>query len=203
MMEGVAAEAPSLAGHLGLGKLTLVYDNTHITIEGPTEITFTEDVARRYEAYGWHVLHVEDANDTEAIAAAYRAAIDEPERPSFIRLRTHIAGGAARPGHLQGPRGGPGRGRGAGDQAGDGWDPDKHFKVPEDVPERCQARVPANQRAHAEWRRRLAAYADAEPAINAIAPNVPTLVGGSADLAESNLTGMDSGGRPDRHRGRS
>jgi transketolase len=94
MMEGVASEASSLAGHLRLGKLTLLYDDNHITIDGPTSITFTEDVEARYRAYGWHTQHVEDANDLEAIAAAYQAAVDEPDRPSFIRLHTHIAWGA-------------------------------------------------------------------------------------------------------------
>jgi transketolase len=235
MMEGVASEASSLAGHLGLGKLTVLYDDNHITIDGPTEITFTEDVAKRYEAYGWHVQHVEDANDTEAIAAAYQAAVKEPDRPSFIRLRTHIAWGAP---HAQDTSKAHGAALGEDEVRATkevyGWNPDKHFKVPEGVPERWQARVPANQQARAEWRRRLDAYAEAEPglaaelraalagelpegwdggldglfaeprkqatrkasqqAINAIAPRLPLLVGGSADLAESNLTDIQGGG---------
>jgi transketolase len=235
MMEGVASEASSLAGHLRLGKLTLLYDDNHITIDGRTEITFTEDVAKRYEAYGWHVQHVEDANDTEAISAAYQAAVEETERPSFIRLRSVIAWGAP---NAQGTSKAHGAALGEDEVRATkevyGWNPDKHFKVPEGVPERWQARVPDNQRAHAEWRRRLDAYADAEPAlaaeletatagelpagwdagleglfteprkqatrkasqqvINAIAPNLPTLVGGSADLAESNLTDIAGGG---------
>jgi transketolase len=235
MMEGVASEASSLAGHLRLGKLTLLYDDNHITIDGRTEITFTEDVAKRYEAYGWHVQHVEDANDTEAISAAYQAAVEETERPSFIRLRSVIAWGAP---NAQGTSKAHGAALGEDEVRATkevyGWNPDKHFKVPEGVPERWQARVPDNQRAHAEWRRRLDAYADAEPVlaaeletatagelpagwdagleglfteprkqatrkasqqvINAIAPNLPTLVGGSADLAESNLTDIAGGG---------
>jgi len=235
MMEGVASEASSLAGHLRLGKLTLVYDDNHITIDGRTEITFTEDVARRYEAYGWHVQHVEDANDLEAIAAAYQAAVDEPERPSFIRLRSLIAWGAP---NAQGTSKAHGAALGEDEVRATkevyGWNPDKHFKVPDGVPERWQVRVPASQAARADWERRLAAYAEAEPelaaelrtviagelpagwdagleglfaepkkqatrkasqqAINAVAPRLPMLVGGSADLAESNLTDIAGGG---------
>jgi transketolase len=235
MMEGVASEASSIAGHLRLAKLTVVYDDNHITIDGPTSITFTEDVAARYEAYGWHTQHVEDANDTEAIAAAYQAAVQETERPSFIRLRTHIAWGAP---HAQDTSKAHGAALGEDEvratKQAYGWNPDKHFKVPDGVPERWQVRVAENQRANAAWRRRLDAYAEAEPAlatqlraalagelppgwdaeldkafaeptkqatrkasqqaINAIAPNLPTMVGGSADLAESNLTDVAGGG---------
>ena len=224
MMEGVASEVSSLAGHLRLGKLTLVYDDNHITIDGPTGITFTEDVARRYQAYGWHVQHVEDANDLEAIAAAYQAAVDEPDRPSFIRLRSLIAWGAP---NAQGTSKAHGAALGEDEvratKEAYGWNPDRHFKVPDGVPERWQVRVPANQAARADWERRLAGYAEAEPelaaelrtaiagelpagwdagleglfaepekqatrkasqqAINAVAPRLPMLVGGSADLA--------------------
>jgi transketolase len=235
MMEGVASEASSLAGHLGLGKLTLLYDDNHITIDGPTELTFGEDVARRYEAYGWHVQHVEDANDTEAIAAAYQAAVEEPERPSFIRLRSHIAWGAP---NAQDTAKAHGAALGEDEVRATkqiyGWDPDKHFHVPDGVYDRWRARVPANQAAHAEWRRRLDAYGQAEPelaaelaagiagrlpegwdaeldklfgepkklatrsasqaCINAIARRLPTFLGGSADLAESNKTDIEGGG---------
>jgi len=235
MMEGITGEASSIAGHLRLGKLTLLYDDNHITIDGPTNITFTEDVAKRYEAYGWHVQQVEDANDLEAIAAAYQAAVDEPERPSFIQLHSLIAWGAP---NAQGTSKAHGAALGEDEVRATkevyGWNPDKHFKVPDGVPERWQARVAANQRARAEWQRRLAAYAEAEPAlaaefqaalagelpagwdaeldkllaepkkqatrkasqqvINALAPNLPMLVGGSADLAESNLTDIVAGG---------
>ncbi|HEY6591917.1 MAG TPA: transketolase [Actinomycetota bacterium] len=235
LMEGVSSEASSLAGHLRLGKLTVLYDDNRITIDGPTSITFTEDVVKRYEAYGWHVQHVEDANDTEALAAAYQAAVDEPDRPSFIRLRTHIAWGAP---NAQDTAKAHGAALGEDEVRATkqvyGWDPDKHFKVPEGVSERWQARVAANREARTAWQGRLRAYADAEPtlagelqtalagqlpagwdadldklftepkkqatrkasqqAINAIAPNLPALVGGSADLAESNLTDIAGGG---------
>ena len=91
LMEGVSQEAASIAGHLGLGKLIYVYDDNHITIDGSTEMSFDrEDKGKRFEAYGWHVQRVEDAEDLEAIEAALRAA-KEPERPSLIILRSHIA----------------------------------------------------------------------------------------------------------------
>ena len=235
MMEGVASEASSLAGHLGLGKLTLLYDDNRITIDGPTSIAFTEDVAKRYEAYGWHIQHVEDANDTEAIAAAYQAALEETERPSFIRLRTHIAWGAPNAQDTSKAHGAAlGEDEVRATKEAYGWNPDKHFKVPEGVPERWQARVAANRETRGAWQGRLRASAEAEPALaaefqaalagelpagwdvdldklfieprkqatrkasqqalNALAPNLPALVGGSADLAESNLTDIAGGG---------
>jgi transketolase len=94
MMEGVASEAASLAGHLGLGRLICLYDDNEISIEGKTDITFTEDVALRFKAYGWQVLTVEDGNDTEAIRNAITSAKEETEKPSVIVLRTHIAFGS-------------------------------------------------------------------------------------------------------------
>jgi transketolase len=235
LMEGVSAEASSLAGHLRLGKLTVLYDDNQITIDGPTSITFTEDVVKRYEAYGWHTQHVEDANDTEAIAAAYQAAVAETERPSFVRLRSVIAWGAP---NAQGTSKAHGAALGEDEvratKEAYGWNPDKHFKVPEGVAERWQVRVAANREERSAWQRRLAAVAEGEPglaaefkaalagepppgwdaeldktfaeprkqatrkasqqAINAIAPNLPALVGGSADLAESNLTDIAGGG---------
>ncbi len=93
-MEGVASEAASLAGHLGLAKLIAVYDDNQITIEGDTDITFTEDVEARFKAYRWHVQRVEDGNDLTAIQNALAAAKKETEKPSLIILRTHIAYGS-------------------------------------------------------------------------------------------------------------
>ncbi len=90
LMEGVASEAASLAGHLGLSALTFIYDNNHITIDGSTSLAFTEDVGTRFSAYGWHVLYVEDANDLDAIAAALEAAAAESNRPTLIVMRSII-----------------------------------------------------------------------------------------------------------------
>lgn len=93
LMEGLSHEAASLAGHLKLGKLICLYDDNHITIEGSTEISFTEDRAQRFEAYEWHVQRVSDGNDTEAITAAIQTARSEKEKPSIIMARTHIGYG--------------------------------------------------------------------------------------------------------------
>jgi transketolase len=94
LMEGISHEAASLAGHLGLGKLIYLYDDNHISIEGSTEIAFTEDRLKRFEAYGWHVQQVTDGNDLEQLSTAIAAAIDETRRPSFIAVRTHIGYGS-------------------------------------------------------------------------------------------------------------
>jgi transketolase len=164
MMEGVAAEASSIAGFLGLGRLTLLYDDNHITIDGSTSITFSEDVEARYRAYGWHTQAVEDANDLEAIAAAFQAAIDEPDRPSFIRLRSHIAYGAP---HAQDTPKAHGSALGEDEVRATkrvyGWDPDEHFVVPDGVYDRWRVRVPDNQRARRDWERAMADYQAAEP----------------------------------------
>jgi transketolase len=168
VMEGVSGEASSIAGFLRLDKLTLVYDDNHITIDGPTSIAFGEDVEKRYRAYGWHTQAVEDATDLEAIAAAFQAAVDENSRPSLIRLRSHIAYGAP---HAQDTPKAHGSALGEDEVRATkqvyGWDPDKHFLVPDGVYDRWRVRVPANRRAHAEWDRVIAAYADAEPELAA------------------------------------
>ena len=229
LMEGVSGEASSLAGHLGLGKLVVVYDDNRITIDGSTEITFTEDVAARYEAYGWQVLEVADANDREAIAEAYRQAQAESARPTLIRLRSVIGYGA--PGK-EGTSAAHGAKLGAEAVAGAkrafGFDPEASFVVPEGVAERWQARVGEHRAERQAWQARFDELAGRDPelaaalasptgaplpdgwdvgldelageavdeatrktsqkAIAALASRVPGLVGGSADLAGSNLT---------------
>ena len=94
MMEGIESEASSLAGHLGLGRLIVLYDNNHVTLSATTPITFTENVAARHRAYGWHVLELEDGNDIEAIGRAIQSAKDVADRPSLISVRTVIGYGA-------------------------------------------------------------------------------------------------------------
>jgi transketolase len=94
LMEGVASEAASLAGHLKLGKLIYLYDDNRISLASSTDLTFTEDRARRFEAYGWHTQTVEDGNDLEAVERALEAARNETERPSLILVRTHIGYGS-------------------------------------------------------------------------------------------------------------
>src|SRR5438105_8633699 len=94
LMEGVSAEASSIAGHLGLGNLIFLYDDHRVSLAGPTDITFTEDRLERYRAYGWHTAQVEDGNDTEAIDRAIREAKQETRRPSLIAVRTVIGYGS-------------------------------------------------------------------------------------------------------------
>ncbi len=93
IQEGITAEAASLAGHLRLGKLTYLYDDNHVQLDGPTALAFSEDVLERFDAYGWHTQRVEDGNDVEAIARAIAAA-NSDERPSLIAVRTHIGFGS-------------------------------------------------------------------------------------------------------------
>ncbi|HEY4338118.1 MAG TPA: transketolase [Puia sp.] len=107
MMEGVSGEAASLAGHLGLGNIVYLYDDNHISIEGNTNITFGEDVGKRFEAYGWHVQAVEDGNDLAALDKAIQAARAETGRPSLIRVRTHIAYGSPNKVDTAGAHGSP------------------------------------------------------------------------------------------------
>jgi transketolase len=94
MMEGLSHEAASLAGHLRLGKLIGIYDDNHISIDGPTTLSFSEDVGARFEAYGWHVVRVDDGNDLAALDAAFSAAREEEDRPSLVIVRTHIGFGS-------------------------------------------------------------------------------------------------------------
>src|SRR6201991_442697 len=107
MMEGISGEAASVAGHLGLGNVVYLYDDNHISIEGNTDITFQEDVAKRFEAYGWHVQVLEDGNDVAAINRAVQAAKEETSRPSLIKIRTHIAYGSPNKHDTAGAHGSP------------------------------------------------------------------------------------------------
>ena len=107
MMEGVTAEAASLAGHLKLGNMIYFYDDNHISIEGDTGLAFNEDVAKRFEAYGWHVQTVDDGNDLKALTEAVKNAEEETERPSLIKVRTHIAFGSPNKVDTAGSHGAP------------------------------------------------------------------------------------------------
>src|SRR5215467_762740 len=132
LMEGVTAEAASIAGHLGLGALVYVYDDNHITIDGTTAVSFTtEDKGARFEAYGWHVQHVHDSEDLEALRAALVAGAEETARPSLIVLRSHIAYPAPHAidtGKAHGSPLGEPEVRLAKEAMG--FDPDEHFVVP-------------------------------------------------------------------------
>ncbi|MGB2711321.1 MAG: transketolase, partial [Conexibacter sp.] len=135
LMEGVSAEAASLAGHLGLGRLVFLYDDNHISIDGDTALSFdTEDVEARFRAYGWHVQHVEDANDLDALRTTIAAAVAEQERPSLIRVRSTIAYGAPAKAGTAGAHGAPlGEDEVRATKEALGWDPDAHFAVPDGV----------------------------------------------------------------------
>ena len=165
MMEGVSGEAASLAGHLKLSNLVWVYDSNHITIEGATNLAFSEDVGLRFEAYGWHVIHVEDANDTGAMLAALHEAEGVQDRPTFIVVHSIIGYGAPK---KQGTR--EAHGEPLGDEeikaakAFYGWDPDKTFFVPDGVRARFDEKVGARgAKLRHEWMELLAKYREANP----------------------------------------
>ncbi|HEY80046.1 MAG TPA: transketolase [Caldilineae bacterium] len=162
LMEGVSHEAASLAGHWGLGKLIVLYDDNHISIDGPTEIAFTEDVLARFEAYGWHVQRV-DGHDMAAVDGAIRAAQAEAERPSIIACRTHIGYGSPRQdtAKVHGEPLGPDGVRET--KRFFGFPEDEAFYIPEEVWARVEAIKAAGAAAHAQWREMMAAYRQAHP----------------------------------------
>ena len=134
MMEGISNEAASIAGTLGLGKLVYFYDDNHITIDGTTSISFTEDRGARLAAQGWHVQHVADANSLASLRKAIAAAQAETERPSMIVVRSHIAFGAPHAVDTAGAHGSPlGEDEVRATKVALGWDPDEHFVVPDEV----------------------------------------------------------------------
>ena len=230
LMEGVTSEASSLAGHLKLGKLTVLYDDNHISIDGPTDITFSEDVLQRYEAYGWHVQRVEDGADPDAILAALQAARDELERPSLIAVRSTIGYGSPK---LAGTSKVHGSVLGEEEAAatkralGIDW---PAFTVPEDVQADAAEARRRGAADRATWNELWSGYREAHPgeaaelerrmagelpggfddplptfgpddamatrkasqrALNHFAARMPELIGGSADLAGSNLTDLE------------
>ena len=235
LMEGVASEAASMAGHMRLGRLIYLYDDNHISIDGSTDLAFTEDRAMRFEAYGWHVQKVEDGNDVEAIDAAIKNAKEDP-RPSIIMCRTTIGFGAPKK---------QGTSKAHGEPLGDeelnaakenlGWPVEPRFYIPDDVLAFFRKAVDQGREREFDWKMKLEAYGRLNPAlgaelsrridgklpndwsaelpvfppdakgmatrassgkmINALAPILPELIGGSADLAPSNNTKID--GSPD------
>jgi transketolase len=164
LQEGIASEAASLAGHLRLGKLIVLYDDNHIQLDGPTAMAWSEDVGARFEAYGWHAARVDDGNDTAAIAAAIEAARAD-ERPSLIAVRTHIGFGSPNKHDSQKAHGSPlGEDEVRLTKEAYGWDPDAQFLVPDEALEVFRAAVPAGNALVAGWEARLGRYAAAFPA---------------------------------------
>lgn len=231
LMEGVASEAASLAGHLQLGRIIYLYDDNHISIDGSTDLAFTENRAARFEAYGWHVQTVADGNDVEAIDRAIQAAKHDP-RPSIIMCRTTIGFGAPKK---------QGTAKAHGEPLGDeelnaakqnlGWPMEPRFFIPDDVLEFYRKAVDVGRGMEDGWEKKLISYkreypelgaelerrlqgklpegwdselpsfspdpkglatrASSGKIINALAPILPELIGGSADLAPSNNTKID------------
>jgi len=230
LMEGVASEAASLAGHLGLGRLIGLYDDNHVTIDGGTELSFTENVSQRFRAYGWQVLRVRDGNDLKAIRQAFMDARAETAQPSLIVCRTHIGYGSP---HKQDSHEAHGAPLGADEarltKARLGFPPEASFFIPEEALRHFRRCVERGAKAEAAWRKTFAAwaresperaeewrramdrslppgwdadlpdFADGKPiatraafgrVLNAVAPRLPTLMGGSADLTPSNNTAI-------------
>jgi len=167
LMEGVSSEAASLAGHLQLGRIIYLYDDNHVSIDGSTDLAFTEDRAARFEAYGWHVQKVADGNDVEAIDAAIRAAKADP-RPSLIDVRTVIGFGAPKK---------QGTSKAHGEPLGEeelnaakqnlGWPLEPRFLIPGDVLEFYRDAVERGREQEIDWKMRLEAYKHIHPALGA------------------------------------
>ncbi len=163
--EGVSAEASSLAGHLALNNLIVIYDDNHITIDGDTNLAFSEDAARRYKAYGWRVLEVPgDGNDMEAFEKALKKAKREKERPTLIKLRTHIAYGSPNKQDTAGAHGSPlGEDEIKLIKKNYGWDPEKSFVVPDEVLAHTRKAGDRGKRAERKWNKMFEKYAEAYP----------------------------------------
>ena len=229
LMEGISHEAASYAGHLKLGKLIGFFDDNGITIDGSTALTCSDDAAKRFESYGWQVLHVSDVNDLAQIDAAVSAAKADTTRPSMIITKTHIGFGSPHRQDTAKAHGEPlGKDEIALTKAAYGWPSTEPFFIPDGVREHWAEGVASRAAAHSDWHARFDAYKAAHPelaaefnrrmhrelpaavnsafptfdaksgnvatraasgvVLNAIAPVVPELIGGSADLAGSNLT---------------
>ncbi len=227
--EGVASEACSLAGHLKLGKLIALYDDNHITIDGRTDVSFTEDVLKRYESYGWHVQHVPDGNtDINSIANAIQLAKKVTDKPSIIKITTTIGYGSPNKSDTAGVHGAP-----LGTEEADltrkslDW-PYGPFEIPQEAYDQFRKAIEKGANLESDWNNQLASYREKYPleakefertlrgelpenwdkdlptytsadkglatrkhsqiCLGALGPNLPELIGGSADLTHSNYT---------------
>jgi transketolase len=164
MMEGISSEAGSIAGHLGLGNLVYFYDDNHVTIDGHTEIAFSEDVCRRFEAFGWHTQVVEDANDLDAIAAAIENAIAETGRPSLIRVRSHIGYGSP---HRQDTPAAHGKALGAEEvkltKQFYGWPTEPAFYVPDEALAEFRESIDRGEEFESAWNVNFEKWSKANP----------------------------------------
>src|SRR5690606_27420191 len=230
LMEGVASEAASLAGHVKLGKLNVLYDDNSVTLAAGTDITFTEDRAARFAAYGWHVQTVDDGNDVAAIEQALQRARDETARPSLVLVHTHIGYGPPEQDSYK-ARGSPlGEEDVAATKRKLGWPEQPAFLQPDDAMAHFRTALDRGKRDEDAWQQGLDAYAKAFPdeaaelrgsleaklpdgwdadipvfpadakgmatreaggkVLSAIAPKLPALTGGSADLDPSTYTAV-------------
>ena len=243
LMEGVASEAASLAGHLKLGKLIYLYDDNHVTIEGFTNLAFSEDVPKRFAAYGWHTSTVEDGNDLEQIERAIRDAQAVADRPSLISVKTTIGYGMPTAGTRKAHSDAPGEEAVRETKRHLGWPEDKTFYVPEEALAHFREATKRGAQIEGEWNSlvekyeqenkelgrewrnvmsgdlptgwedHLPTFENAKPmatraasgeVINALAPHMPMLIGGSADLGPSTNTDIKDGGsfEPGTYEGR-
>jgi transketolase len=165
LMEGVSAEAASIAGFLGLNNLIFLYDNNHITIEGSTDLAFSqEDVGKRFEAYGWFVQRLDDGNDLDAVEGALQAARAEKERPSLIIARTHIAYGSPNKHDSASAHGEAlGEDEVKATKQNLGWPLEPTFYIPEEALQHFRGAVPAGEKLQSKWNQKLAAYREAFP----------------------------------------
>lgn len=159
LMEGITSEAASLAGHLGLSKLICIYDNNHITIEGKTDITFTENVTMRFRAYKWNILEVEDGNDTAAIFRAISDASNEKDQPTLIAVRTHIAYGSPNKQDSPDAHGAPlGEEEVRITKKALEWPEDKSFLVPEEVLNEFRKSLEKGKASESQWQTKFDGY---------------------------------------------
>jgi transketolase len=164
LMEGVTQEAASLAGHLQLGKLIYLYDQNHISLAGGTDLCFTEDVAKRFQAYGWHTRHVEDGNDTDEVARAIEEARNEDRRPSLILVRTHIGYGSPKKQDTFGAHGNPlGEEELQASKKALGWPTMDKFYLPEDAVKFFRQAVDKGAKVQKDWQSKFDAYKKAFP----------------------------------------
>jgi transketolase len=164
LMEGVSSEAASLAGHLRLGRLVWIWDDNRITIEGGTDLSFSEDVPARFAAYGWRVLEVDDGNDLDALGAAFETAVADDGRPTLIRVRTHIAWGAPTKQDSAAAHGAPlGADEVRATKRAYGWPEDETFLVPPEVAARCREAGARGADAHRGWQTVVDSWAEGHP----------------------------------------
>ncbi|MGA3361637.1 MAG: transketolase [Solirubrobacteraceae bacterium] len=164
LQEGISSEASSLAGHLGLGRLIAFYDDNHISIEGNTALSFSEDVGARYEAYGWHVQHLGEDLALDRIEHAAHAAMEVTDRPSLIICRTHIAIGSPNKQDTASAHGSPlGEEEVKLTKEAYGWPTEPPFFVPPQALEHFRETIPRGEQAEQEWNERLGAYREAHP----------------------------------------